>query len=287
MKTQQKRRRVMNDLTDREATVIQLRLGILEQAGNCQIPECKIKSLHGHTLEAVAKFLGGVTRERVRQIEARAMRKLNSDKVTSSMKEIQRQKKSAEAIISRFQDRINHPEKYWVTGEYGSVKTRSAPLTTYPENHSVLVLPPELDENDTIWTADWDCYSFYVVFHNVDDSPFLSRDTVTMEVKMHPSKYLDTAVTVFVESTGFQAVVRTSELGKVSGFDQKVKVNSSIYNYSKSGEPSPTNNTHLEIRINDPNLFDIVGKNFPIEFTAMKHGEWLRVSNESSHKDLF
>lgn len=277
METQQKRRRVMNDLTDREATVIQLRLGMLEQAGNCPIPECEIKSLHGHTLEVIAKFLGGVTRERVRQIETRAIRKLNINKVIPYMKAIQQQKKSAEAIMNRFQDRIDHPEKYWVTGEYGSVKTRSAPTTMYPENHSILVLPEELDKNDTIWTADWDCYSFYVVFHNVDDSPFLSRDTVTMEVKMHPSQYLDTEVTVFVESTGFQAVVRTSELGKVSGFDQKVKVNSSIYNYSKSGEPSPTNKTHLQIRINDPDLFDIVGKNFPIEFTAMKNKEWLRV----------
>ena len=276
----------MNDLTEREATVIQLRLGILEQAGNCQIPECKIKSLHGHTLEVVAKFLGGVTRERVRQIEARAMRKLNSDKVTPYMKAIQHQKKSAEVVIARFKDRIDHPEKYWVTGEYGSVKTRSAPKTLYPKNHSLLVLPKELDENDTVWVADWDSYSFYVVFHNADDSYFPSRDTVTMEVKMHPSQYLDTEVTVFIESTGFQSVVRTSELGKVSGFDQKVKVDSNIYNYSKSGEPSPTNKTHLQIRINDPDLFDTVGKNFPIEFTAMKHGEWLRVSNESSHKDL-
>lgn len=275
METQQKRRRVMNDLTDREATVIQLRLGCLEQAGNCPILECEIKSLHGHTLESVGKFLGGITRERVRQIEARAIRKLKIDYGIFNS-----------AIMVRIQDRIDHPEKYWVTGEYGSVKTRSAPQTMYPENHSILVLPEELDENDTIWTADWDCYSFYVVFHNVDDSPFLSRDTVTMEVKMHPSQFLDTEVTVFVESTGFQAVVRTSELGKVSGFDQKVKVNSSIYNYSKSGEPSPTNKTHLQIRINDPDLFDIVGKNFPIEFTAMKHGEWLRVSNESRHKDL-
>ena len=261
----------MNILTDRESTVIQLRLGILEQAGNCQIPECEIKSLHGHTLEAVGRFLG-VTRERVRQIEAKSIRKLDPDKIISYRKAIQ-QKKSAEAVINRFQDRIDHPEKYWGTGEYGSVKTRSAPKTMYPENHSVVVLPKELDENDTVWVADWDCYAFYVVFHkNMVDS-----STVTMEVKMHPSQYLDTEVTVFVESTGFQATVRTSELGKVSETSQKIQVDSNIYDYSKSGEPSPINKTHLQIRINDPDLFDIVGKGFPIEFSAMKHKEWLRV----------
>ena len=252
----------MNDLTDREATVIQLRLGCLEQAGNCPILECEIKSLHGHTLESVGKFLGGITRERVRQIESRAIRKLKIDYGIFKS-----------AVMVRIQDRIDHPEKYWVTGEYGSVKTRSAPKMAYPENHSILVLPEELDENDTIWTADWDCYLFYVVFHKNK----VDLSSVTMEVKMHPSQYLDTEVTVFVESTGFKAVVRTSELGKVSEFSQKVQVDENIYEYSKSGEPSPTNKTHLQIRINDPDLFDIVGKNFPIEFTGMKNKEWLRV----------
>jgi len=268
----------MNDLTDREATVIQLRLGCLEQAGNCQIPECEIEFLHGHTLEEVGRFLG-VTRERVRQIEAKALRKSNIDVETIQLYEkILRQRKSllkmgSVSVLNRFQDRIDHPEKYWVTGEYGSVKTRSAPKMAYPENHSILVLPEELDENDTIWTADWDCYLFYVVFHKNK----VDLSSVTMEVKMHPSQYLDTEVTVFVESTGFKAVVRTSELGKVSEFSQKVQVDENIYEYSKSGEPSPTNKTHLQIRINDPDLFDIVGKNFPIEFTGMKNKEWLRV----------
>ena len=266
----------MNDLTDRESTVIQLRLGCLEQAGNCPIPEYEIEFLHGHTLGEVGQFLG-VTRERVRQIEAKALRKSYID-----VAEAHRKRQSAETVINRIQDRIDHPEKYWVTGEYGSVKTRSAPKTMYPENHSVLVLPEVLDEKDTVWVADWDCYSFYVVFHK----DMVSPSTITMEVKMHPNQYLDTAVTVFVESTGFQAVVRTSELGKISNPSQKVQVDSNIYSYSKSGEPSPTNKTHLQIRINDSDLFDIVGKNFPIEFTALKHGEWLKVSTESSHKDL-
>tara|TARA_R110000824_G_scaffold52052_11_gene144739 strand:+ start:2918 stop:3736 length:819 start_codon:yes stop_codon:yes gene_type:complete len=266
----------MNNLTDREATVIQLRLGILEQAGNCQIPECEINSLHGHTLEEVGRFLG-VTRERVRQIEAKAIRKSGID-----LEEAHRKRQSAETVINRIQDRIDHPEKYWVTGEYGSVKTRSAPKTMYPENHSVLVLPEVLDRNDTIWVADWDCYAFYVVLHKNE----VNSSTVTMEVKMHPSQYLDTEVTVFVESTGFQSVVRTSKLGEVSNPSQKVQVDSNIYNYSAWGVSSPTNKTHLQIRINDPDLFDIVGKSFPIEFTALKHGEWLKVFNESSHKDL-
>lgn len=260
----------MPNLTDREATVLQLRLGILEQAGNCQIPECENKSLHGHTLEEVGRFLG-ITRERVRQIEVKSIRKSGID-----VEKILRQKKSAESVMNYFKDRREHPEKYWVTGEYGSVRTRSAPTTMYPENHKPLVLPKELDEGDTIWKADWDSYCFYVLFHKG------MNGNVHMEVKMYPEQYLDTEVTVLVKSIGFQAVVRTSKIGTVSTLDQRVAVNSSMYTYSKSGEPSPTNNTHLEIQINDPDLFDRVGKNFPIEFTAIKH----KVNSDFSHKSL-
>ena len=301
----------MLNLTDREATVLQLRFGVkLEKAGDCQIPECNLDSVYSHTLESVARFLG-VTRERVRQLEAKSLRKAREYKPTVSssskpkvqlgsliqanLREVQeisdsgldvdeemnrRSKQATENMIARFEDRRNHPEKYWVTGEGGSVKTRSAPMTMYPDTHKGWVLPDALigptHEKDTIWEADWDCYCFYVLFHEE-----LNGD-ISMEVKMHPEQYLDTEVTVFVESTGFQAIVRTSEIGKFAEFDQTVNVDSSMYTYNDDRTPSPTNKTHLQIRINDPDLFDRVGKNYPIEFTALKH----KVNSDFSYKSL-
>ncbi len=58
----------MQKLTKREAQVIQMRFGIGKNTD--------------HTLEEIAKQLG-ISRERVRQIEAAALRKLRASKLKS------------------------------------------------------------------------------------------------------------------------------------------------------------------------------------------------------------
>ena len=70
-----KRRKLVREqletLTDREASVIRRRFGI----------DCK-----EHTLEAVGKELG-VTRERIRQIESKALRKLRHPSRSSRLRD--------------------------------------------------------------------------------------------------------------------------------------------------------------------------------------------------------
>ncbi|MFI5274150.1 MAG: RNA polymerase sigma factor RpoD/SigA [Ktedonobacterales bacterium] len=65
-------RRALNNLTQRERQVIELRFGLLDD--------------HDHTLEEVGKKLR-VTRERVRQIEERAIRKLRHPTASRLLKE--------------------------------------------------------------------------------------------------------------------------------------------------------------------------------------------------------
>lgn len=65
-------RRALSALTDRERQVIELRFGLLDD--------------HDHTLEEVGKQLK-VTRERVRQIEERAIRKLRHPAASRMLKE--------------------------------------------------------------------------------------------------------------------------------------------------------------------------------------------------------
>ena len=64
--------RSLDDLTAREASVIRLRYGI--------------GSNRDHTLEEVGKALG-LTRERVRQIESAALRKLRSNAAKARLKD--------------------------------------------------------------------------------------------------------------------------------------------------------------------------------------------------------
>ena len=65
--------KVLNSLSTREAQVIRLRFGI---GGN-----------HAHTLEQVGHYFG-VTRERIRQIEARALDKLRRPKNAYRLREL-------------------------------------------------------------------------------------------------------------------------------------------------------------------------------------------------------
>jgi RNA polymerase primary sigma factor len=65
-------RKALNGLTDRERQVIELRFGLADD--------------HNHTLEDVGKTLN-VTRERVRQIEERAMRKLRHPHFNGNLRE--------------------------------------------------------------------------------------------------------------------------------------------------------------------------------------------------------
>ena len=64
--------RALNSLTPRERQVIVLRFGLMDD--------------HDHTLEEVGKKLN-VTRERVRQIEERAIRKLRHPQSSRLLKE--------------------------------------------------------------------------------------------------------------------------------------------------------------------------------------------------------
>ena len=63
---------ILNTLSEREKTVIQLRFGIEDGIG--------------HTLDDIGKVLG-VTRERARQIEAKAMQKLRNPLRANQLKE--------------------------------------------------------------------------------------------------------------------------------------------------------------------------------------------------------
>jgi RNA polymerase primary sigma factor len=65
-------RKVLGQLTMRERQVIELRFGLVDD--------------HDHTLEEVGKRLK-VTRERVRQIEERAIRKLRHPQASRILKE--------------------------------------------------------------------------------------------------------------------------------------------------------------------------------------------------------
>ena len=69
---QEKKHRTLNDLQPREAQVLRLRYGI----GTNQ----------DHTLEEVGRMLG-LTRERVRQIEATAIRRLRQPEKSGTLKD--------------------------------------------------------------------------------------------------------------------------------------------------------------------------------------------------------
>ena len=63
---------MLNELTDRERDILHLRFGFEDG--------------HAYTLEAIGKHYG-LTRERIRQIEAKALRKLRHSSQTLGLKD--------------------------------------------------------------------------------------------------------------------------------------------------------------------------------------------------------
>jgi len=310
-------------LSERENTVVKLRYGkVLKNVGDCEIPECDDISVHGHTYEEIGKFLG-VTKERVRHIEKEGLKNLgktlelpaivpSSDASNlrgakkmgwllrhrlAEIREIEeagldvaiemdkRDKQAFKNYLQMCKDKDANSEKYWVTGKGGSITTRSAPVVPFPYEHPQ-ILPNGLNENDKHWRGDYFDYVFYVVLHKDDTKPddYTGYVPLLMEVKMLPEQYIDTLVKVYVPFLDFEVEVRTSEIGKVSEADQKIEVNTDMFEYDivhdilrKQAQednkelyvPSPSKNNDLiyrrsnifssknemQIRLNDTDLF--------------------------------